>query len=156
MKQKLFEHTGGNRFKLITESVDVESHPYLTLIREGLKKVFSNGGKKLSYTQLANIGMGYIKNVNEARKCAMQEARDLASEYGYVDNEGQSQFVKEFQRADGTDTSEPPRSPEKREVRIGEDIIRYATEISDRSDVEELKAKIIELANELIQMHGGK
>jgi len=94
-KQKLFENVGGNQFKLITESIAVESNPKSTLIREGLKKVFSNGGKKLSYTQLANIGMGYIKDVNEARKCAMQEARDLASEYGYIDNEDAQTFVKE-------------------------------------------------------------
>ena len=94
-KQKLFEHISGNQFKLITESIVLESNPKSNLIREGLKKVFSNGGKKLSYTQLANIGMGYIKDVNEARKCAMQEARDLASEYGYVDNEGIQAFVKE-------------------------------------------------------------
>ena len=98
MKQKLFEHIGGNQFKLVTENVTTTkttTNPNATLIREGLKKVFANGGMKLSYTQLANIGMGYIKDVSEARKCAMQEARDLAPEYGYVDNEGLQTFMKE-------------------------------------------------------------
>lgn len=94
MKQKLFEHVSGNQFKLITENV-VEATPKSSLIREGLKKVFSNGGKKLSYTQLANIGLGYIKDVNEARKCAIQEARELAPEFGYVDNQEIQTFVKE-------------------------------------------------------------
>ena len=95
MKQKLFEHVGGNQFKLVTESVVAEANPKASLIREGLKKVFMNGGKKLSYTYMANLGMGYIKDVSEARKCAIQEARDLAPEYGYVDRADIQTFVKE-------------------------------------------------------------
>ena len=42
---------------------------------------------------------------------------------------------------------------EKREVEIGNMILRYVNEISDRSDVEELKQKIAELATELIELH---
>jgi hypothetical protein len=42
---------------------------------------------------------------------------------------------------------------EKREVEIGNAILRYVNEISDRSDVEELKQKIAELAVELIELH---
>lgn len=95
MKQKLFEHVGGNQFKLITESVAVEANPKSVLIREGLKKVFMNGGKKLSYTYIANFGMGYIKDVSEARKCAIEEARELAPTFGYVDSEGTQTFIKE-------------------------------------------------------------
>lgn len=94
MKQKLFEHVGGNQFKLVTENVVTETNPKASLIREGLKKIFMNGGKKLSYTFMANLGMGYIKDVSEARKCAIQEARVLAPEYGYVDQEDIQTFVR--------------------------------------------------------------
>jgi hypothetical protein len=94
MKQRLFEHVGGNQFKL-TENVAEVVSPKASLIREGLRKVFMNGGNKLSYTYVANIGMGYIKDVSEARKCAIQEARQIASEYGYVDREDIAVFIKE-------------------------------------------------------------
>src|ERR1035437_9825238 len=142
MKQKLFENVGGNSFKLITESVD-EVNPNTKHVREGLKKVFGGAeGKPLSYKRLQGVGIGYIKSVAEAQKTAIQEARILAKEYGYMDDENSQKFVKEFQRADGTDTSNPPENwkqpasnseksngDEKREVQIGKEIIRYANEI---------------------------
>ena len=95
MKQKLFEHVSGNQFKLVTENVVAEANPKASLIREGLKKIFMNAGKKISYTYMANLGMGYIKDVNEARKCAIQEARELASEYGFIDQSDIQAFVRE-------------------------------------------------------------
>jgi hypothetical protein len=94
MKQKLFENIGGNTFKLITESVD-EVNPNAKLVRSGLKKVFSAGDKTLSYKRLQGVGLGYIKSVEEAKKTAIQEARELAKEYGYMDNESAQAFVKE-------------------------------------------------------------
>lgn len=94
MKQKLFENVSGNQFKLITESV-TERTPQEKLIREGLKKVFGAGHKELSYRRLHGVGMGYLKSVEEAKKTAIQEARTLAKEYGYVDNENAHAFVKE-------------------------------------------------------------
>lgn len=93
--KKLFENVSGNQFRLITEGVIADENPKGKLIREGLKKVFANGGNKLSYTYVANIGLGYIKDVTEARKCAIQEAREIAKDYGYTDNESTQTFVKE-------------------------------------------------------------
>lgn len=92
-KRLLFENVGGNQFKL---NKDVnESNPKSTLIREGLKKIFSSAnGKDLSYHYISNIGMGYIKDVSEARKCALQEAKNIASEYGYIEDEHRARFVK--------------------------------------------------------------
>ena len=94
MKQKLFENIGGNTFKLITESVD-EVNPNAKLVRSGLKKVFSTGDKSLSYKRLEGVGFGYIRSVEEAKKTAIQEARILAKEYGYVEDENAQAFVKE-------------------------------------------------------------
>ena len=94
MKQKLFENINGNTFKLITESVD-EINPKAKLVRSGLKKVFSAGDKSLSYKRLQGVGFGYIKSVEEAKNTAIQEARILAKEYGYADNENAQAFVKE-------------------------------------------------------------
>lgn len=165
MKQKLFENVGGNQFKLITESVDAPN-PQAKLVREGLKKVFGAGAEILSYKRLQGVGLGYIKHVEEAKKTALDEARTLAKEYGYTDNENAQAFVKEndFSKLDaqnpshslakfGSDEAEDYSPSESREVQIGREIIRYAKEISERSDIEELKAKIIELARELVIMH---
>jgi hypothetical protein len=157
MKQKLFENVGGNQFKLITESID-EINPNAKFVREGLKKVFSSGGKTLSYKRLQGVGLGYIKHVEEAKKTAIQEARTLAKEYGYRDNEDAQAFVKEneFSNLDAQDptSSLAKRSPEEtsmsnpeeaREVQIGKEIIKSL-------DVDDLH-KVADLARELIQMH---
>ena len=77
MKQKLFENVGGNTFKLITESVD-EVNPNTKFVREGLKKVFGEGSKSLWYKKLQGVGLGYIKNVEEAKKTAIQEAESTS------------------------------------------------------------------------------
>lgn len=92
MKKKLlFENVGGNQFKLNTSLNDPKS----ILIREGLKKIFeSANGKPLTYKYISNIGMGYIKDVSEARKCALQEAIQIADDYGYINDETNSKFVK--------------------------------------------------------------
>ena len=134
MKQKLFENIGGNTFKLITESVD-EVNPNAKLVRSGLKKVFSAGDKTLSYKRLQGVGLGYIKSVEEAKKTAIQEARELAKEYGYMDNENAQAFVKEDehdrinpdqrwdkvpQHSGATPMGEDPKS---RTVDLAEDIL---------------------------------
>jgi len=142
MKQKLFENVGGNQFKLITESVD-EVNPNAKLVREGLKKVFGAGGKELSYKRLQGVGLGYIKHVEEAKKTAIQEARILAKEYGYMDNEDSQKFVKEEDHSE-TDMSNPS---EAREVHIGKKIIELCHGHDDNFPA------IEELAKELIQMH---
>lgn len=152
MKQKLFENVGGNTFKLITESVD-EVNPNTKFVREGLKKVFGEGSKSLSYKKLQGVGLGYIKNVEEAKKTAIQEARVLAKEYGYMEDENSQRFVKE----DETDMS---NTAEAREVQIGKEILRFIGYINNGirhnkpQDMEENLIRISELAKELIIMHG--
>lgn len=92
-KRLLFENVGGNQFKLTAPS---ESHPKSGVIREGLRKIFASAnGQSLSYQYISNVGMGYIKDVGEARKVSLQEAIDIANEYGYVNDDQNAKFVKE-------------------------------------------------------------
>ena len=114
--KKLFENVDGNRFKLISENI-TEDEPKSSLIRKGLKKVFSEGEKEYSYKKVEGVGLGYIRNVSEAKKCALKEAEELALEFGYRNDEGEQKFVKE----DETDMSDPK---EKREVEIGKGILQ--------------------------------
>lgn len=140
MKQKLFENHGGNTFKLITEGIG-EVNPNAKLVRSGLKIVFSAGNKSLSYKRLQGVGLAYIRSVEEAKKTAIQEARILAEEYGYTDDEYAQKFMKE----DDANTNEPT---EAREVQIGKEIIR-AIKGSQEPDL----SHIIALAYELIKIH---
>jgi len=157
-QKKLFENISGNQFKLITESV-TETIQGSELVREGLKKVFANGGKEISYQRIANVGMGYIKDVSTARKCALQESINLAPSYGYTPDDNNQKFVKEVDVSPETE-----KTPEEgREVQIGKEIIDIAWKLAGQhgtvppyeSFIEGLR-KINVLANELIQMHGGK
>lgn len=143
MKQKLFENVGGNQFKLICEGVDPK-----TLLREGLRKIFMNAGKIITYKHLEGIGLGYIKSVSEAKKTAIQEARELAKEYGFTDNENANAFVKE----DETNMADPA---EAREVQIAKRIIQIARHMKPLT-IEDNANEIEQLATELIQMHGQK
>ena len=107
-KRLLFENVSGNQFKLTTS---IESHPKSGVIRKGLRKIFeSANGNPLTYKSLANIGMGYIKDVGEARKISLQEAIEIANEYGYVNDDQNSKFVKEKDRAQSIsiDSSDGP------------------------------------------------
>ena len=90
MKQKLFENTSGNHFKLIKESTDAKSR----YVREGLKKVFASAEGDISYNRIETVGLGYIRDISEAKKCALNEAREIAEDYGFVDNENHAKFVK--------------------------------------------------------------
>ena len=169
MKQKLFENVGGNQFKLITESVE-DVIPNVSLVREGLKKVFGAGSKELTYKRLHGVGLGYIKHVEDAKKTAIQEARILAKEYGYTDNEDSQKFIKEDGEMSDYDRGsyENERSPvstshsetdmsnpsEAREVQIGKQIINLLQGTKGiAKDYQEQKQQAIGLAQELIQMH---
>jgi len=150
MKQKLFENVGGNQFKLITESVE-EPNPKAKLVREGLKKVFGNGIKELSYKYLQGIGLGYIKQVEEAKKTALQEARTLAKEYGYMDQEASQKFVKEndFSKLDAQDPMSAMAKISPAE--IGQQIIAIVDSPGMDQAMETEKGKLRQLAQNLIQ-----
>lgn len=156
MKQKLFENISGNQFRLITESVD--DNPKAKLVREGLKKVFSSGNKKLSYKRMEGVGMGYIKDVSEAKKTAIQEARELASEYGYVDHENSQAFVKEDEHSE----SDAHNQEENREVQIAKGIlqkihlIEKALPKNSHPTITSELQDIGVYAQELIALHTGK
>lgn len=182
MKSKLFENVGGNKFKLLNESVSPDR---ISSIRAGLKKVFLNGGNQLSYDKIQNFGMGFIKDVSEARKCALQEARDMAKGLGFVDHPEKGVFLKEvewhdeesYKRAQGDTNSieddnkfdwemsksEKP-DDEKREVQIGKEIVKLLKADGQGRGVKgavitpspEDCLSIYKLADELIKMHGGK
>ena len=168
MTTKLFKNVGDNQFKLITENVaPITTSPSVGALQSGLKKVFSEGVGEISYTKIQNMGLGFIKDVFSAKKCALDESRILAEEFGYKDDECNKKFVKEDGEMSSYDVgnyeNEPKHSEtdmankeEKREVQIGKSIMRYANEISERADLETLKSYIIELANELVVMHGGE
>jgi len=168
MKTKLFENVGGNKFKLLTEAMNPDR---AKLIREGLKKVFTNTKKELSYDKVQNFGLGFIKDVTEARKCALQEARDIAPALGFADHPETGTFVKEADTGfdaptksgdTGFDDEETSNSPEeKREVQIGKELVRLSHQIGTTSSgapstTRAIQKDIETLANELIKMHGAK
>lgn len=152
-QKKLFENVSGNQFKLITESV-TETIPKADLVREGLKKIFANGNKEISYQQIANVGMGYIKDVTTARKCALQESVDLAPSYGYTPDDNNQKFVKEVDIS--PEKIETPE--ESREVQIGKEIIKLITSNEGIGEPESGQQEvnietILALAKELIKIH---
>ena len=149
--EKLFENVNGNQFKLISEGVE-ENEPKSSLIRKGLRKVFSEGEKEYSYKKLQGVGLGYIRNVSEAKKCALQEARELALEFGYEDQEQEQKFVKEdddqdnnannpeFQEKDRDQfRKDRSNSPEGEEVRKNLKIKEDETDMSDPEEKREVQ-----------------
>jgi len=159
--KKLFENIGSNRFKLITESTD-EPVPKSTLVREGLKKVLASGGKELSYKQLETVGMGYIRSIEEAKKCALKEARELALEFGYKDDENNAKFVKEvgwhdeesYKRSHGDNETDMTNPEEEKEVQIAREILKIVNHIQKQGYDQHSMSAIERFANELIKMHG--
>jgi len=152
-KKKLFGNVGGNQFRLLTEGMEVTAdRPQGTeQVREGLKKVFINGGGEISYKRLQNVGLGYIKDVTVAARCALREAKQLAEEFGYEDDEGNKQFVKKESQSDSGETA----TDEKREVQIGKEILKLCKGLG--FDMEsKTKSEIQRLASELIQLHEGE
>jgi flagellar biosynthesis/type III secretory pathway protein FliH len=171
--KKLFSNVGGNQFKLLTESVDkpsINESKETLLLREAIKKVLGQGEPSLKYVKLENMGIGFIKNIFEAKKVALAEARALAEEFGYKDNEGQKSFVKEDEN-DNMDSErkwtkvpvssgkeERPSTEEKREVQIGKIILGYCQEFMKSEtpgDPIYILEEIEQLAEELIKMHSG-
>jgi hypothetical protein len=144
--KRIFENVGGNKFKLLTEGVG-EQVDLSKLVREGLKKVFSAGSSELSYRRVEGVGLGYIKSISDASKTALQEARVMAPRYGYEDDENNAKFVKTEDAHAESDMSNPE---EKREVQIGREIIKLC------QGTDANFPDIMELAKELIQMHGAK
>lgn len=180
-QKKLFENVNGNCFRLLTESME---SPQSNLVRSGIKKVFANAKGNVSYNMVENVGLGYIKDVSEAIKCALQEAREVAKEFGFKDDENSEKFIKTVNEDGGmsaydvggfendqfpmtqskrkssshdeTDMSNPEES---REVQIAKEI-KQAVNIIIGNDENvpgyDLLNKIHVLAQELIKMHGGK
>ncbi len=162
MKQKLFESVSGNQFKLISENINGLTRE--SLVKEGVRKVFMNAGNKISYKHVQNVGLGYIKDVTDARKCAIQEARVLAKEYGFADNENTQTFVREdgemsdYDRGEFENGRPPVSTPghgaeEQREIQIGKEILAALNNLNAASTSGGLVAEIRKLAEELIDMH---
>lgn len=169
-EKKLFGNVSGNQFRLLTESIDdYDISKDITRIKplqEGIKKIFSNGKKEISYKNVSNIGMGYIKDVTQARKCALYEAKELASQYGYKDDEAKEKFIKEDGEMGGYDIGASEngytgiqhsgkktshQNEESREVEIGKEIL---AQISKFGNNDKDLIAIEKLAQELIDMHG--
>jgi hypothetical protein len=165
-KKKLFGNVGGNQFRLLTEGMDVTTDkPQGTEhIREGLKKVLANGGREISYKRLQNVGYGYIKDITIAAKCAIHEARELAKDFGYKDDQNNAKFVKEndiehepYIPGENKDEKDMSNPAEKREVQIGKSIISICDAYIGSSEDEAMDADMKEIrkfALELIKIHG--
>jgi len=109
MKNKLFENVSGNQFKLLVEAISPDR---TDLVRAGIKKVFSTGDKEISYYRLEGVGFGYIKDINTAKKCAIQESLDLAPQYGYDNDEENQKFVKGDVAKENKYAAHNPENPE--------------------------------------------
>ena len=176
MTTKLFKNAGGNQFKLITENVtSTSSSPSISALQSGLKKVFSESVGEISYMKIQNMGLGFIKDVFSAKKCALDESRILAEEFGYKDDASNKKFIKEDGEMSSYDVGNyenPVSRPipssdelatgknagwgddEKREVQIGKEILSILGSAGMDRAMETEKGKLRQLANELIQMHG--
>lgn len=154
-KQVLFENVSGNRFRLLTESMDKSKSE---LVREGVKKVFSASTDEISYKQLQGVGIGYIKEISEAIKCAIQEAREVASEFGYKDDAYNSRFIKEDI---GHPESDMSNQTESREVQIAKGILQSLQLIKSSLPRNEIHPNVTSelqsigvYAQELLNIHG--
>jgi len=167
-----------NLKKLITEEIEPKK-PKLQesaeLVRSGLEKVFSSGGSEISYRRLENVGLGYIRSVSEAFKCAIQESRKIAKSFGYKDDEVNAKFIKEdndFSKMSAEnpedrlaqvhpeelphDETDRSNSSEVREVQIGKEILNALDNLNVASTSAGIVGDIRKLAQELIDMHGEK
>ena len=178
MKTRLFENVGGNRFKLLKESVNVNE----SLVASGIKKVFMNSGGDISFKRIETVGMEYIKDITTAKQVALQEARILAKEYGYKEDEDQAKFVKEndFSKLDAqnpshvqakvasnepaSDETDMGNPEEKEEVKLANEILNCLSVIytnnpelvpdSDENDIQINLKKIEKAARQLLKIHG--
>lgn len=166
-----------NMKQLLTEEVAPKQRLTETdHVRSGLEKVFGAGDAEVSYNRCENVGLGYIKNISEAFKCAMLESKKVAKTYGYTDVPSQEKYVKENDYSklsaekpedamakvasneqpqdDEKDMSDPTES---REVQIGKEILNLTKKLVNHVPQEQwatLVTPIQKLANELISMHG--
>ena len=158
--KKLFENVGSNKFKILTES----NQSKIEMVESGLRKVFSNSDKEISYHRIQTVGLGYINGVTEAQQISLKTARRLCESFGYKDDEYNAKFVKETDTpGEGYDSPfsdefDMSKSEEKREVQIGKEIVRIVDGAYEHVLDDELLNKdfdaIQKLANELIKMHG--
>lgn len=170
-----------NLKRLLTEQVEPKQkiQEAADHVRSGLEKVFSSGDSQISYRRVENVGLGYIRSVSEAIKVAVQESRQLASKYGYKDDEANEKFIKEendFSQLsaenpahagakiasneephDETDMSNPE---ENREVQIAKRLLTLASQAEgnqrNKPEGSAISNEIKELAQELLKMHGAK
>lgn len=149
---KIFENIHGNQFKLINENINRDHE----LLREGLRKIFEDFASEISYPAVQNMGWGYIKEVGQATRIALREARKLALEYGYSDDEANQKFVKSEETHSETDMSNPE---EAQEVQIAKEILNVIDEHLGH-DLHPYHAegvdKIKILAQKLLTIHGSK
>ena len=178
MTTKLFENAGGNKFRLLKESVNVNE----SLVASGLKKVFMNAGNAITFNHIESVGMGYIKDINTAKQVALQEARVLAKEYGYKEDEDKARFVKEndFSKLDAqnpshaqtkvasnepaSDETDMGNPEEKEEVKLASEILNCLSVIytnnpelihdTDENDIQVNLKKIEKAARQLLKIHG--
>jgi len=150
--KKLFENVEGNKFKLLKENqINTEE-----LVCSGLKKLFSNSDFNISYNRVESVGMGYIKDINTAKRVALQEAKRIAESFGYQDNEEEAKFTKESSVEETHSESDMSNPEEKREVQIAKEISDICINAKNPYDANKFLPsieKIYELAQELIDMH---
>jgi hypothetical protein len=149
MKKRLFENVNGNTFKMLKENT--ESKPmHEAVVASGLKKVFENAKSKVTYKQVEAVGFGYIKDLTEAKNTAMKEARILAKEFNFKENEETGVFVKETE----THPTQPnDEVAEQKEVRIGEQIIALIDNHIKKHGSAGRLGEIKKLAEDLIELH---
>lgn len=167
-----------NLKKLLTEQVEPKQKVQEAAdhVRSGLTKVFSAGEKEIPYRRVENVGLGYIRSVSEAIKCAVYESRQLASKYGYKDDQLKEMFVKESNdfsqlSAENPEHSMAKMSPEEmphhdemdmsnpeesREVQIAREILVVIDSPGMDRVMETEKGKLRQLAQQLLQIHGAK
>lgn len=143
-----------NLKKLLTEEVQPKK-PKLQestdLVRSGLEKVFASGGPEISYRRLENVGLGYIRSVSDAFKCAIQESRKIAKSFGYKDDEVNAKFIKE----DNDFGKMSAENPEDRLAQVHpEELPHDETDMSNPAEKEEVKlAKKIKLCTSLLKKY---
>lgn len=144
---QLFKKTGNNNFQLLTENtIQQPKTNEVIQLNSGLKKIFCEGVDEISYNKVQNMGFGFIKDIHSAKLVALEESRIIAEEFGYRDDVDNKKFIKN-EESNGNAEADMAQPEEKREVQIGKEIIKLCQETDSNFP------EIIELANELIQMH---
>jgi hypothetical protein len=63
-------------------------------VSDGLKKLFQSGKSVITIDDIDKVGMSHIKDVDKAIKYAVEQAWDIAPNYGYEYDERNNRFVK--------------------------------------------------------------